>query len=154
MTHFHKDAKARVRVLIVDDEASARHGLEILLRDDGYVVESAKDGEAALAWTIDHPPDVVVTDLQMPKLNGLGLVKLLHDRDPDLPVIVCTAFSDVSTAVAAMRAGADQYLTKPIDYPSLTVAIERALARRDLRRETKKVLGELKGAPDIAAREE
>ena len=144
MTPSPTETKKKARILVVEDEASARAGLELLLRHDGYVVDSAEDGEAGLARAIECAPDVVVTDLKMPKLTGIELVKKLHEIDPDLPVIVCTAYSDVSSAVSAMRAGAEDYLTKPIDYDALTLAIERALERRELRVETENLRRQLR----------
>jgi two-component system response regulator HydG len=125
--------KAKARILVVDDEASARSGLEKLLRAEGYTVESAEDGVAALERAAEAPPDVVVTDLKMPRMDGMELLKKLREQDRSLPVLVCTSFQDLNSAVTAMRAGAEDYLTKPIDFDALTVAIERALERRDVR---------------------
>jgi DNA-binding NtrC family response regulator len=129
------EAKAKGRVLVIDDEASARSGLEKLLRQEGFTVDVAGDGAAALAIAVDRPPDVVVTDLKMPGMDGIEVTNKLHEQDPDLPVIVVTAFGDVSSAVSAMRAGAEDYLTKPVDFDALVLAIERSLERRDLRAE-------------------
>jgi two-component system response regulator HydG len=123
----------KARILVVDDEASARSGLEKLLKQEGYTVDSADDGTTALERFNETPADVVVTDLKMPKMDGIELLKKLREQDADVPVLVCTAFGDVSTAVQAMRAGAEDYLTKPIDFDALSVAIERALERRELR---------------------
>ncbi len=123
----------KARVLVVDDEASARSGLEKLLRQEGHNVDVAEDGESALRIAAEHPPDVVVTDLKMPKMDGIELLRKLHEQDPNLPVIVATAFGDVNTAVQAMRAGAEDYVTKPVDFDALLVALERALERRELR---------------------
>ncbi|NUQ74006.1 MAG: sigma-54-dependent Fis family transcriptional regulator [Polyangiaceae bacterium] len=127
------EEKTAVRVLVVDDEASARSGLEKLLRQEGYAVESAADGVHALTMVSDKPPDVVVTDLKMPRMDGMQLLGKLREQDSEIPVIVVTAFGDVSSAVAAMRAGAADYLTKPVDFDALLVSIERVLERRDLR---------------------
>ena len=127
--------KESVRLLVVDDEPSARAGLEKLLKQEGYTVTTAEDGAQALARFAETAADVVVTDLKMPRMDGLELLKKLREQDQDVPVIVCTAFGDVSTAVQAMRAGAEDYLTKPIDFDALAVAIERALERRELRAE-------------------
>jgi DNA-binding NtrC family response regulator len=124
------------RILVVDDEPAARTGLEKLLSGEGYAVDAASDGAEALTVAAEHPPDVVVTDLKMPNMDGIELTKKLHEIDASVPVIVSTAFGDVSTAVQAMRAGAEDYLTKPIDFDALVVAVERALERRDLKVET------------------
>jgi two-component system response regulator HydG len=127
------DQKSEIRVLVVDDEASARSGLEKLLRQEGYAVESASDGENALSLVSDRPPDVVVTDLKMPRMDGMQLLAKLREQNAEIPVIVVTAFGDVASAVGAMRAGAADYLTKPVDFDALLVSIERVLERRDLR---------------------
>src|SRR4051812_43623482 len=125
--------RPKARILVVDDEASARSGLEKLLKQEGYVVDTAESGAAALDVMAEHPVDVVVTDLKMPNMDGVALMKKLRETDAELPVIVVTAFSDVSSAVGAMRGGATDYLTKPVDFDALTLSIERALEARDLR---------------------
>jgi len=101
-------------------------------------VDVAEDGAAALERFEAHPADVVLTDLQMPVMNGIELLKKLRERDRDVPVVVCTAFGDVNTAVRAMRGGAEDYLTKPIDFDALSVVVERALERREIRVEAEK----------------
>src|SRR5689334_15017306 len=116
------EKKQNARVLVVDDEASARSGLEKLLRQEGYAVDAAADGPSALELASERPPDVVVTDLKMPKMDGVELLKKLREQDPDLPVIVVTAFGDVASAVNAMRAGAEDYLTKPVDFDALALS--------------------------------
>ncbi|MGZ5969530.1 MAG: sigma-54-dependent transcriptional regulator, partial [Polyangiales bacterium] len=95
----------------------------------------APGGAEALEIAADHPVDVVVTDLKMPGMDGVELMKRLHEAHPDLPSIVVTAFGDVSSAVGAMRAGAADYLTKPVDFEALTLSIERALQNQALRAE-------------------
>jgi two-component system response regulator HydG len=134
----------QIRVLVVDDEASARSGLEKLLRQSGYVVDTAKDGKEALALVAENSPEVVLTDLKMPEMDGMTLLAKLRESDRDLPVIVATAFGDVTSAVAAMRAGASDYLTKPIDIDALIVAIERARERHALRVEAENLRRQLR----------
>ena len=134
----------KARVLVVDDEASARDALSKLLTQEGYSVETAEDGVAALAQFTDAPADVVVTDLNMPKMDGVELLKKLREQDADIPVILCTASDQVSAAVAAMRAGADDYLPKPIDFEALTLSVERALERRELKVETENLRRQLR----------
>jgi len=134
----------KARILVVDDEESARTGLEKLLGLSGYTVDTAKDGKEALAVAADHPPEVVVTDLKMPEMDGMTLLAKLRESDGDLPVIVATAYGDVSSAVAAMRAGASDYLTKPIDIDALLIAIERARERRALRVEAENLRRQLR----------
>jgi two-component system response regulator HydG len=134
----------KARLLVVDDEASARSGLERLLRDAGYDVVTAADGREALALFGERATDLVVTDLKMPVMDGMQLLAHLHERSPDVPVIVTTAFGDIDSAVAAMRAGAADFITKPIDLDVLLVDIERALRQRDLRSEAENLRRQLR----------
>ncbi len=126
-------AKSKVRVLVVDDEEAARSGLQKLLRLEGYEVDTAADGAAALESASERCPDVVVTDLKMPRMDGLELLTKLRAQFADLPVIMVTASHDVGSAVAAMRQGAEHYLIKPVDFDELQVAVDRAVERRDVR---------------------
>ena len=123
------------RILIVDDEANARSALAELLREEGYSVETAADGFKALPKLDEFAPDVVVTDLKMPGLDGLGLMHKALAQDADRAVIIMTAYGAIETAVAAMRAGAADYLSKPINFDELMLVVERALERRRLRQE-------------------
>ena len=124
-----------LRILVVEDEASTRDALAKLLSQDGYEVDVAEDGVAALTRFAQVGADVVITDLDMPNMDGMSLLKAMRAQDPTVPVIVATATEDLAVAVAAMRAGADDYLTKPLDIGMLILAIERAIERRDLRGE-------------------
>jgi two-component system response regulator HydG len=135
---------SKARVLVVDDEASARGALAKLLEHAGYAVDAAGDGAEALTIASEHPPDVVVTDLKMPGMDGLTLLAKLREQDRDVPVVVATAFGNISAAVSAMRAGAADFLTKPIDFDMLSVAIERALERRALRVESENLRRQLR----------
>ena len=127
--------ESRGRVLIVDDEANARTALAELLRDEGYQVETAADGFKALPKLDDFAPDLVLTDLKMPGMDGIDLMKKAREQDPERAVVVMTAYGAVDTAVAAMRQGAADYLTKPINVEELVLVLDRALERRKLRAE-------------------
>ena len=122
MTEVKAPNKPKARVLIVDDEPNARSGLEKLLRQEDYAVDAAADGVSALQIATEHPPDVVVTDLKMPKMDGMELLQKLRAMYQDVPVIVVTAFGEVATAVQAMRVGADDFLTKPVDFDALILS--------------------------------
>ncbi|WP_438004467.1 sigma-54 dependent transcriptional regulator [Sorangium sp. So ce321] len=141
---MNAEKRQGTRVLVVDDEASARSGLEKLLRQEGYAVDAAGNGVEALEVAAERPPDVVVTDLKMPKMDGVALLGKLREQDPTLPVLVVTAFGDVSSAVQAMRAGAEDYLTKPVDFDALLLSIERALERSALRVEAENLRRQLR----------
>jgi two-component system response regulator HydG len=137
------------RVLVVDDEASVRTALRDLLRSENYQVDLAGDGVAALERLGELPPDIVVTDLDMPRMDGMQLIAELHERHRDLPVIVVTSATELRSAVAAMRAGAVDYITKPVDFDELVLAIGRAieqhniqLENENLRRHVRESLGE------------
>ncbi len=127
---------ARGRVLIVDDEANARTALAELLRDEGYVIETAGDGFKALPKLEEFAPDLLLTDLKMPGLDGIELMRKAREIDPEIASVVMTAHGTIDTAVGAMRQGAADYLTKPINVDELTIVLERALERRKLVRET------------------
>ena len=121
------------RVLVVDDEASMRDFLAICLRRAGHDVALAASGTAALAALAARPADVVVTDLRMPgELDGLGLLAAVRGRYPDTEVILVTAFATADTALAAMKQGAYDYLTKPFKVDEINAVIGRALEKRAL----------------------
>jgi signal transduction histidine kinase/DNA-binding response OmpR family regulator len=126
-------SKASIRILIVDDDPEARSALNKLLGQDGYTLDIAEGGISALDIACARAPDVVITDLRMPGMDGIELLARLKERNSELPVIVVTSLGDVESAVAAMRAGAEDYLPKPIDINALGFVIERALERRNLR---------------------
>jgi two-component system response regulator HydG len=134
----------KARILIVDDEPAARSGLEKLLRTSDYDVAAAADGVEALDIATTFAPDVVVTDLKMPNMDGMTLLAKLREQDRDLPVIVTTAFGDLSNAVDAMRKGAADFITKPIDIDVLILAIDRAAERRALQVESENLKRQLR----------
>ncbi len=122
------------RVLVVDDEPS-RKGLRELLARWGYLVDEAADGQAALEKARTFLPSVVVSDLVMPGLDGLGLLRALQDELPFASVIILTGHGTVETAVAALKEGAYDYLTKPLDVPRLRILIQKALDKAQTTRE-------------------
>jgi len=140
---------SKARILVVDDEASARSGLEKLLTQEGYTVDTAADGLLALEVIAERPPALIVTDLKMPNLDGMGLLGKLRERNLDIPAIVTTAFGEVSVAVQAMRAGAEDYLTKPIDFDALLLAVERALQRREVATEAENLRRQLRARDQV-----
>jgi len=123
------------RVLVVDDEADARSALGELLRAEGYLVETAADGFKALGKVTQFAPDVVLTDLRMPGMNGVELLKKLRADSPDLVVLVMTAFGAVDSAVAALREGAAGYFMKPLNVTELSFGLGREMERLRLQRE-------------------
>jgi two-component system response regulator HydG len=136
--------RIRGRILVADDDAGARSGLATLLRSEGFEVDLAEDGERALARLQETAPDVLVTDLQMPGLDGLQLLEQAKEATPELVAILVTAFADVDTAVQAMQKGAEHYLTKPVQTDELLVVIDRALERRRLELEATELRSRLR----------
>ncbi len=124
------------RILIVDDEPNARTALAELLRGEGFDVETAADGFKALGKIGAFAPHIVITDLKMPGMDGIDLVKKLRAMDDAPAVVVMTAFGAVDTAIDAMRAGAEEYLTKPLNFDELLVVVQKVLANHELRAET------------------
>jgi len=110
----------------LDDEVNARTALTELLRDEGYVVDAAADGFKALGKIADFAPDLILTDLKMPGMDGIQLLGKIREADPELPVVMMTAFGEVETAVGAMRAGARDYLSKPVNVGELQVIVASA----------------------------
>jgi nitrogen regulation protein NR(I) len=122
-------------VLIVDDELNIRRVLAAMLKRDGYEVTAAADGEQALAVMARTPVQVVVTDLVMPRLDGLSLLRRVAADYPDVPVIVITAHGTVDSAVAALKAGAFDYITKPFAQDELKKVIAKAARANEIERQ-------------------
>src|SRR5256884_2067191 len=120
------------RVLVVDDEQSLRKVLAATVQREGYEVQVASDGEEALAALDRDGADVVVTDLVMPRMDGLSLLRKVVVSHPDVPVIVVTAHGRVDSAVEAMKAGAFDFVTKPFEHSELKAIIAKAARQSDL----------------------
>ena len=126
VTDDMKSLRSGVRVLVADDDPAARDALAALLRAEGFEVTVADDGSQALARVQEEAPDVLVTDLQMPGLDGIELLSRTRELQPDLIVVLVTGFADVESAVLAMQRGAEQYLTKP---PQMKSSFSSSTAR-------------------------
>ncbi len=121
------------KILIVDDDSSVRFAFAGFLKDVGFLVAEAANGkEALLAFTKDGRPDLIFLDLMMPEMGGLSFLEEARKIAPDVPVILITAYGDVSAAVEAMRLGAYDFLVKPPDFDYLLLIIERALDKARL----------------------
>jgi DNA-binding NtrC family response regulator len=121
------------RILLVDDEATAREALEQALQHAGYEVLTASDAFAALELWVEARPDVVISDLLMPAMSGVDLLRKLLEHDSEAQVILLSAHRDVDTAVAAVREGAVHFLCKPVDLERLLEAVDSAVSARKLR---------------------
>src|SRR5882672_3741837 len=122
----------RKQVLIVDDEPNLRKILSAQLSRDGYDVLTAEDGEEGLQLLREHHIDLVVTDLKMPKVDGMTLLREALREDPELPIVMITAHGTVDTAVEALKLGAFDYLTKPFDKDEVRQIVGKALRTREL----------------------
>lgn len=114
-------------VLVVDDEPNMRRVLEIMLGAAGYAVFSAANGREALALLRSTPVDLLITDLRMPEMDGIELLRQMRADGIDAPVIMITAHGSVETAVAAMKFGASDYILRPFDIDALELVIARVL---------------------------
>jgi DNA-binding NtrC family response regulator len=132
------------RILVADDKETSVEGLHSLLSSWGYEVEQAGDGEEALAKALIFRPDVVIADLVMPKRDGLALLKALSTELPASTIIIVTAHGTIETAVSAMRQGAYDYLTKPLDIRRLKVVLEKAIEKTAVLREVTLLRRQLK----------
>lgn len=126
-------------VLVVDDQSSMRLTLTALLKQAGHTLMQAGTGEDALQKIADNDFDVVITDLKLDKVTGLDVLKAAKANNPQTEIIVLTGFGSIETAVAAMKAGAIDYLTKPFDTEELLLAVQRAMERQRLKSEVQRL---------------
>ncbi len=126
-------------VLVIDDDESLRRVMEYHLREEGYRVVSAVDGRTGLARFQDEPVDLVLTDIRMPKMDGMELLARLKAMQPELPVVILTAHGTIDSAVEAMKIGAFDYLTKPFSRDQLKGAVRKALEVGELKRENRRL---------------
>jgi DNA-binding NtrC family response regulator len=132
------------RVLIVEDDAAARGGLEQLVKSWGFVAESAGDGEEAMGKVTSFRPAIVITDLVMPRMDGLELLRALQQQGADVTTLLLTAQGTVETAVEAMKEGAYDYLTKPVDLQRLKILLDKIVERLETLREVKALRRQLR----------
>ncbi|MDO9565948.1 MAG: sigma-54 dependent transcriptional regulator [Candidatus Desulfaltia sp.] len=123
------------KILVVDDDQGMREFLEILLVREGYEVTSASGGKEALGLCKKHKFDLAITDLKMPKVDGIDVLKTIKEISPETMVILITAYASGETAVAAMKEGAYDYLEKNFDVEDLKAVIKDALSKKDIKEE-------------------
>ncbi|MBI4705599.1 MAG: sigma-54-dependent Fis family transcriptional regulator [Deltaproteobacteria bacterium] len=126
---------AVAHILIVDDEPIVRDSLAAFLRDKGYLCDLAATGPEALGLAARTSYHLVILDIRMPGMDGIAVLGELKTRQPDLPVLMITAYADVATAVAAMRAGAYDYMVKPFDPEEIALVVRNVVAHHHLIRE-------------------
>ncbi|MFZ5759912.1 MAG: sigma-54-dependent transcriptional regulator [Thermodesulfobacteriota bacterium] len=125
---------AQKRILIVDDEPIVLKSLQWGLSEQGYAVECAESGEEGLARLEQDSYHLLISDLLMEGMDGIELIKRAKALYPDMAVCLLTGYADLSSAIEALRLGADDYLMKPCEPTELFMRVERALAREDLRK--------------------
>ena len=135
---------SKEKVLIVDDEVSARTGLASLISSWNYKTESAENGEKALALIPQFEPSVVVTDLVMPEMDGMTLLKRIKEDNSNLAVIMLTAQASIDSAVEAIKEGAYDHLEKPVDHTRLRILLEKCLERKRTLNEVQLLKSQLK----------
>ena len=131
------------RVMVVDDTATQRQSLVEVLRRSGYQAIEASDGNQALDRFQTENPDAVLLDVRLPGLDGMQVLREIRRADEEVPVIMMTGFADVRTAVHSMRLGAQDYLTKPLNYDELSIVLKKVLKVRDLSREVQRLRSRL-----------
>jgi len=123
------------RVLVIDDEAGLRHTLLLILRDEGYQVQTADDGETGLRMALAEAPDVVLCDIRMPRMGGLDFLARYQEAGGTALVVMMSAYGTLDTAVEAMRRGAYDYISKPFNADEVLLTLRKAEEREQLRRE-------------------
>jgi two-component system response regulator AtoC len=132
------------RVMVVDDDAETLALLREVIAKEGHDVETAEDAETALVRLGEWQPELVITDIHMPGMDGLALLAAVREKEPDIPVVLLTAFGSLKTAVDAIKAGAFDYLSKPFIVDDIRLVVRRALEHKKLVRENRSLRGQLR----------
>jgi len=125
----------KTSILIVDDESSHRQMLEVVLSDEGYEIQQADDGRTAIEAVEECFYDLILMDIRMHRIGGIEALKKIKEISPGIPIIMMTAYSSVNTAIDALKSGAYDYLTKPLDIEELKILINKALRHSNLEKE-------------------
>lgn len=133
------------RILIVEDEAPMCELLTAFFSEKAYKVDTAQNGEHAVARLREQDYALVITDIKLPGMSGLELLATIRLDWPEMAVVIMTAFSSISSAVEAMKLGAEDYIGKPFQLDELAITVEKALERRSLRREVRELRAEVRG---------
>ncbi|NJN16939.1 MAG: response regulator [Oscillochloris sp.] len=118
-------------VMIVEDDAATRRLYRFLLTNSGYTVIEAEDGQAALELYTSRPCDVIITDMNMPRMGGIEMVRTLRQQNSPVYIIMVTAFGTPDTEKHAYRTGVNEYLTKPFDFEELERRVQEFFARQN-----------------------
>ena len=129
--------KDKHNILVVDDDPAHRTMLRTLLAGWGYSISEADDGSAAIERVHERAFDLILMDIRMIKVSGLQALDEIKSFNPSIPIIIMTAYSSVDTAVQALKNGAYDYLTKPLDFDELRLSMERAMEHKNLKEENR-----------------
>ena len=124
--------KEQVKILLVEDEDLSRDSLVRLLKMTGFNVKGAASGKMALSFLSHEQFDIIITDLFLPDINGIDILKQVKELSPHTEVILITGHASAETAVKAMKEGAFDYVTKPLNFDELSITISKALEKRQL----------------------
>ena len=132
-----------IKILVIDDEEDIVRVLSISLRADGYEVFQAFNGEEGLDVFENEAPDIVLTDIKMPGMNGIKVLQNIKERENDSEVIIITGHGDIDNAIEALKYGASDFINKPVRDEALTIALQRATEKLDIKRKLKEYTGNL-----------
>ncbi len=138
------------RILVVDDEQIIRESISYILRKEGFAVAEAENGKVAYDKLLAEPFDIIITDLEMPEMKGIELLERVMHMNPQTSVIIITAYGSLETAIAALRAGASDYILKPVEFDELLVKIRRLLEHKKLALENQYLRRELHRRSDFS----
>lgn len=124
--------QSAIKILVVDDDSSIRNMLAIVLKKNGYQVTAVDSSEEALRCLKDRPFELIISDIKMPGISGIELLKKIKTITPEVPVIMITAFASANDAVEAMKLGAEDYITKPFNLDELKLIIEKSLYKKSI----------------------
>ena len=126
--------RGKGQILVVDDEANLRRVLSVQLEREGFEVHTAEDGQQATEVFRQHHVDLIISDLRMPKLDGMGLLRASMQDDPTRPVVIVTAHGTIDSAVEALKNGAFDFIRKPFDKEEVRRIVDKAMRTRELAR--------------------
>ena len=131
------------RILIIEDDEAMGDMLDFGLSRRGFASRSVTSGQAGLKTLAEEQPDVLLTDINLPDINGIEVCREAAEKWPDVPTVMMTAFGSLETAIEAIRAGAYDFITKPLDMDLLALTLERAVAHRKLKQQVKLLSDEI-----------
>lgn len=138
-----------LHILVVDDDPSHLTALKTIIKSWGYTVSLADDGTQAVENVKERPFDLILMDVRMTQMSGIEALKKINDYNPAIPILIMTAYSSVDSAVEALKAGAYDYLTKPLDFEVLKLTLERVLEHTGLKEENKYLKDKLSADYDL-----